>query len=57
MVIDGLTELRSKLPRATEIWAGGQCPILVRKPPADITVLRELESIPQALTRWRARHS
>ncbi len=57
MVIDGLTELRAKLPRATEIWAGGQCPILVRKPPADITVLRELESIPQALARWRARHS
>lgn len=31
-VVDGLTELRAKLPRSIEIWAGGRCPVLQRRP-------------------------
>ncbi len=53
-VLDGLVELRSKLPPATEIWAGGRCPVLRRRPPAGIIVLEELSSITVELARWRA---
>jgi methylmalonyl-CoA mutase cobalamin-binding subunit len=55
MVLDGLAELRTKLPRSTELWAGGQSPILLRKPPEGVRVMRELQDIPEALKRWRGR--
>ena len=57
VILDGLSELRSKLPRTTEIWAGGQCPVLQRKPPKDVGVLPELSDIRPALSRWRAEHA
>lgn len=57
LILDGLSELRSKLPRTTEIWAGGQCPVLQRKPPKDVAVLPELSDIRPALSRWRAEHA
>lgn len=57
LILDGLNELRSKLPRTTEIWAGGQCPVLQRKPPKDVGVLAELSEIRPALSRWRAEHA
>jgi len=57
LILDGLNELRSKLPRTTEIWAGGQCPVLQRKPPKEVTVLAELSYIRPALSRWRAEHA
>ena len=56
-VLDGLTELRAKLPRTTEVWAGGGCPVLHRRPPKDIRSLRSLDSIAAALEEWRAAHS
>jgi MerR family transcriptional regulator, light-induced transcriptional regulator len=56
VIVDGLNELRAKLPRSTEIWAGGQCPVLIRKPPKDITVLSELSDIRTAITNWRNTH-
>lgn len=56
-VIEGLNELRAKLPYSVEIWAGGQCPILQRRPPADIHVLQELPDLHQALQNWRIRFS
>ncbi|HEU4620923.1 MAG TPA: MerR family transcriptional regulator [Burkholderiaceae bacterium] len=52
-VLDGLSELRQKLPRSTEIWAGGSCPVLHRKPPADIKVFGRLDSISPAVMEWR----
>jgi hypothetical protein len=55
-VLDSLVELRQKLPAGTEIWAGGNCPILQRRPPADITVLSELIEIQPAIRRWREAH-
>lgn len=55
-VLDSLVELREKLPPGTEIWAGGNCPILQRRPPADVTVLSELHDIQPAISRWRHAH-
>jgi len=54
-VLDGLTELRAKLPRATELWAGGQSPVLMRRPPEGVLVMRDLQDIPEAIKRWRNR--
>jgi DNA-binding transcriptional MerR regulator/methylmalonyl-CoA mutase cobalamin-binding subunit len=55
-VLDSLAELRQKLPPETAIWAGGNCPILQRRPPADVTVLNELIDIQPAIRRWRDTH-
>ncbi len=55
-VIDGLLELRAQLPRATQIWAGGRCPVLQRRPPRDVVVLPELGDISGELDRWRKSH-
>lgn len=55
-VLDGLTELRAKLPRSTEIWAGGACPVLTRRPPKEVRVLRTLDEIAAALEQWRSGH-
>jgi DNA-binding transcriptional MerR regulator/methylmalonyl-CoA mutase cobalamin-binding subunit len=52
-VLDGLAELRTKLPASTEIWAGGSCPVLYRRPPKDVRTLRGLESVAQAIAEWR----
>jgi methanogenic corrinoid protein MtbC1 len=55
-VVDGLLDLRAKLPPGVQIWAGGNCPILQRKPPKDVVVLPDLEDIHPALQRWRDSH-
>ena len=51
--LDGLAELRRRLPAAVEIWAGGGCPVLHRRPPAGVMALRQLDEIAPALQRWR----
>jgi methanogenic corrinoid protein MtbC1 len=53
-VLDGLVELRAKLPDTVELWAGGQCPVLQRRPPANVTVLSSLSDIAPAVRRWRS---
>jgi DNA-binding transcriptional MerR regulator/methylmalonyl-CoA mutase cobalamin-binding subunit len=55
-VLDALNELREKLPPSTEIWAGGRCPILQRRPPPMVSVLSELHEIQPAISRWRDTH-
>jgi hypothetical protein len=55
-VLDGLAELRAKLPVAIEIWAGGACPVLYRRPPKDVRTLRSLDTVATALAEWRAAH-
>ena len=55
-VIDGIVELRSKLPPVTAIWVGGSCSALVRRVPADVLALRSLNDIPPALATWRSTH-
>jgi len=54
-VVDGLAELRAKLDESTEIWAGGQCPVLRRRPPAGVRVLPGLAAIRDAIADWRSR--
>ena len=53
-VLDGLTELRARLPATVDVWAGGRCPVLHRRPPAGVTVLPSLSDIAPAVRQWRA---
>jgi DNA-binding transcriptional MerR regulator/methylmalonyl-CoA mutase cobalamin-binding subunit len=48
-IFDGLTELRSKLPPETALWAGGSAPVLQRRPIAGVRVLPRLNDIAPAL--------
>jgi MerR family transcriptional regulator, light-induced transcriptional regulator len=54
IILDGLAELREKLPPATEIWAGGGCPVLVRKPPKGVVVIADLAMIKSSVADWRS---
>ncbi len=49
----GLAELREKIPPPAEIWAGGNCLVLYRRPPPGIKTLRSLDEIAAAMQRWR----
>lgn len=57
LVLEGLTDLRRKLPVSTELWVGGDCPVLVRRPPEAIYVLIHLADIPVSLGAWHDRHA
>lgn len=50
--IDGLVELRRRLPPAVEVWAGGCCAVLAKRPPSGIKVL-QLDEIAATLAYWR----
>jgi methanogenic corrinoid protein MtbC1 len=56
-VIDGLVELRSKLPAATALWAGGSAPVLQRRVIDGVRVLPTLDSALVALAEWRLARS
>lgn len=56
MVSDGLSELRQKLPKSIEIWAGGGCAVLHRRAHTEITVFKTLDQIPAEIQRWRQTH-
>ncbi len=51
-----LNELRQRLASEIELWAGGGCQLLHRRPPTGVTVLRTLEEIAPAVQRWRQAH-
>ena len=53
-VVDGLAELRSKLPAATCLWAGGSAPVLHRRRIEGVLPLSALDLLPVELQRWRA---
>ncbi len=55
-VVNGLTELRSKLPLGMAIWAGGACPIIHRKAIEGVVAVADLMSIGKQVARWRAQH-
>lgn len=55
-VLEGLNDLSSKLPAGIELWVGGHCPVLSRRPPESVHVLSNLADIPDSLRDWRARH-
>ena len=52
-VLEGLAELRANLPDTVDVWAGGQCPVLLRRPPPNVAVLPSLSDIAPAVRRWR----
>ena len=55
-VLDGIAELHAKLPAPTEIWAGGSCQVLHRRPPAHVRTFKTLAAIAPALAQWRGAH-
>jgi DNA-binding transcriptional MerR regulator/methylmalonyl-CoA mutase cobalamin-binding subunit len=57
LVVDGLTELRAKLPTSVEIWAGGRCPVLGRRAPDGIRVVTEFADLTKSVVDWRHRYS
>jgi len=52
-VIDGLGELRLKLPRGVWLWAGGTAPVLHRRRVDGVQAMASLRDIPAGLARWR----
>lgn len=54
VVTEGLAELRGKLPRSVEIWAGGAAPVLHRRPTPGVMALASLAQIATETRRWRA---
>jgi DNA-binding transcriptional MerR regulator/methylmalonyl-CoA mutase cobalamin-binding subunit len=52
-VVDGLAELRRKLPAERALWAGGSAPVLQRRAVPEVQVIATLQAIPAALQRWR----
>jgi len=54
---EGLAELRDKLPQDVELWAGGNCSALQRRPLQGVRALRTLDEIAPEVMRWRARPS
>lgn len=52
-IIDGLVELRGKLPESVGIWAGGSAPALHRRGVPGVHAMGSLEALPQALQAWR----
>ena len=53
-VVDGLLELRGKLPPAVQVWAGGGAPVLHRRRVNGVMPLTTLEQIAGELRQWRA---
>lgn len=54
-VVEGLTELRGKLPVSTELWAGGAAPALHRRPVEGVRAIAAIGQIHDELQGWRAR--
>jgi DNA-binding transcriptional MerR regulator/methylmalonyl-CoA mutase cobalamin-binding subunit len=52
-LVEGLTELRTRLPSRMALWAGGSNPALSRRPIEGITTLTRLEEVRAALETWR----
>jgi len=53
-MVEGVRDLRARLAAHVEIWAGGACAALHRRPPPELHVL-DLPDIGQELLEWRAR--
>lgn len=52
-VLDGLVELRTKLPPGVAIWAGGSAPVLHRRRVEGVTPVATLAGIGPVLREWR----
>ena len=54
-IVDGLAELRAKLPAEVELWAGGAAPALHRRPVHGVLPIGGIEQVREELTAWRSR--
>jgi DNA-binding transcriptional MerR regulator/methylmalonyl-CoA mutase cobalamin-binding subunit len=52
-VVDGLAELRAKLPAHVSLWAGGSAPVLARRAVPGVLALASLDEARVELQRWR----
>lgn len=52
-VVDGLAELRAKLPGDVGLWAGGNAPVLVRRAVPGVLAFTSLDEVAGELHRWR----
>ena len=52
-VLEGLADLRARLPSAVEVWAGGSASVLARKPVPGVLVVQDLRGIATEVRRWR----
>jgi len=52
-VVDGLSELRARLPAAATLWAGGSAPVLHRRGVPGVRAIAALSQIGAELQRWR----
>jgi len=52
--LDGLKELRARLPAAVEIWAGGHCAVLRKRPPPFLRIY-DLPELAFGINDWRLR--
>jgi len=55
-VVEGLSELRAKLPAGVEVWVGGSAPVLHRRPVSGVEAMKSLAELPAGLRRWRTAH-
>ena len=51
-----LAELRDRLPRAVELWAGGSNPALRKRLPEGVRVTAALTDLAHSVHDWRERH-
>ncbi len=56
LVSEGVNQLRAELPEPVQLWVGGRCPTLARRPPSDIELITDLTEIRPALARWHQAH-
>lgn len=54
-IVDGLAELRAKLPAGVEVWAGGAAPALHRRPVSGVLPIALIDQVREELTAWRQR--
>lgn len=53
-IVDGLSELRAKLPPGTRLWAGGSAPVIQRRRVEGVEAFSSLDDVPVAVRDWRA---
>jgi DNA-binding transcriptional MerR regulator/methylmalonyl-CoA mutase cobalamin-binding subunit len=53
-IVEGLTELRTKLPSQVAVWAGGSAPVIQRRRIDGVDAFSALDVVPAELRRWRA---
>jgi MerR family transcriptional regulator, light-induced transcriptional regulator len=52
-VLSGLAELRALVGPHREIWVGGQCPAIHRKPIDTVQTIASLQEVASEVARWR----